>query len=128
LCDTTALPDEVGRDYDLIVYDPPHMNCGPTSDMSARYGYWTTKQILSTVFLTSKEAARVSKDSALMAFKWNTHDIKLERVLDLMPDWEPLFGHMTKNGAHSQTFWVMLKKVSQSELAPRQDHDGDLKA
>jgi hypothetical protein len=23
LCDTTALPDEVGRDYDLIVYDPP---------------------------------------------------------------------------------------------------------
>lgn len=56
------------------------------------------------------EAHRVGKRDALMALKWNNHDIKLERVLALMPQWEPLFGHLTKDGPGSQTYWVMLRR------------------
>ena len=111
VCDTTNLPDAVGVDYDLIVFDPPHMNCGPNSNMSKVYGYHTTKEILRTIEGSGKEAHRVSKDNALMALKWNNHDIKLQRVFDLMPNWEPLFGHLTKNGPRSQTYWTMLRKL-----------------
>lgn len=112
VCDTTQLPAEVGEGFDLIVYDPPHMNCGPNSDMSARYGYHTTFQILEDICKTGKEAARVAKPNALMALKWNTHDIKLERVFKLLGDWEPLFGQVTKfSHRHpAQTYWVMLRR------------------
>lgn len=116
VCDTRAIPPVVGSGYDLIVWDPPHMNCGPNSDMSKRYGYHTTAEILDTIEKTAIEAYRVSVEWALMALKWNSHDIRLERVLKLMPQWEPLFGHLTKDGPGSQTYWVMLKKQDFSEV------------
>lgn len=109
--DTTSLPDSVGSGYDLVVYDPPHMNCGPNSNMSKVYGYHTTEEILRDISGSGKEAHRVTKTNALMALKWNTHDIKLKRVFDLLPNWEPLFGHLTKDGPRSQTYWVMLRRI-----------------
>ncbi len=105
---TTNLGKLFPTDWDLVVFDPPHMNCGPNSNMSKRYGYHTTKEILETIEGTAKEAHRVTKPNALMALKWNNHDIKLQRVFDLMPQWEPLFGHLTKDGPRSQTYWAML--------------------
>lgn len=110
VCDTRSIPDAVGSGYDLVVWDPPHMNCGPNSNMSKVYGYHTTAEILDTVEKTAKEAYRVSGSGALMAFKWNTHDISLKKIFLLMQQWEPLFGHLTKDGPRSQTYWVMLKK------------------
>lgn len=112
VADTRSLPPEVGTGFDLIVFDPPHVNCGPNSYMSTRYGHSTTAEILDTVEKSAREAWRVSKENALMAFKWNDHDIKLDRVLALMPDWEPLFGHLTKDGpgSASKTYWVQLKR------------------
>lgn len=113
VCDTTAIPDSVGSGYDLVVFDPPHMNCGPNSHMSKRYGHHTTREILRTVEGTAKEAHRITKPNALMALKWNDHDIKLKRVFALMPQWEPLFGHITKDGStsKSQTYWCLLRKL-----------------
>lgn len=108
VADSTALPPEVGSGYDLIVFDPPHMNCGPNSNMSRVYGHHTTAYIFELIKGTSKEAHRVSRSGALMAFKWNDHDIKLQKVLDLMPEWTPLFGHLTKDGPGSKTYWVMM--------------------
>lgn len=108
VCDSRDLPALVGNEFDLIVFDPPHMNCGPKSNMSRVYGYHTTAEILDIVEKTSREAHRVAKKNALMAFKWNNHDIKLKRILKLMQQWEPLFGHLVKNGPHSQTYWVLL--------------------
>lgn len=110
VCDTRNLPPEVGSDFDLVVFDPPHMNCGPNSNMSRVYGYHTTQQILETIAGTAKEAHRVSRTNALMALKWNDHDIALQRVFDLMPQWEPLFGHLTKDGPGSKTYWAMLRR------------------
>lgn len=113
VCDTTNLPESVGKDFDLVVFDPPHMNCGKNSDMSKSYGHHTTAEILRTVEGTSREAYRVTKPNALMALKWNDHDIKLKRVFKLMPHWIPLFGHITKDGStsKSQTYWCMLMRI-----------------
>lgn len=113
VCDTREIPSSVGSGYDLLVWDPPHMNCGPNSNMSKVYGYHTTAQILELIEKTGSEAFRVSKENALMALKWNNHDIRLQRVFDLLPQWEPLFGHLTKDGPGSQTYWAMLKRRSQ---------------
>lgn len=110
VCNTNEIPPEVGDGFDLICWDPPHLNCGPNSNMSKVYGYHTTAEILATLEDTGFEAYRISKPNALMAFKWNTHDIKLQRVFDLLPGWEPLFGHLTKDGPRSQTYWVMFKR------------------
>jgi len=111
VCDTRKIPDNVGTGFNLICYDPPHMNCGPNSDMSRTYGYHKTDEILESVEATQLEAHRVSAPNALMALKWNTHDIKLERVLKLFSHWQPLFGHLTKDGARSQTYWVLLLRI-----------------
>lgn len=104
--------------YDLVVFDPPHMNCGKNSNMSKVYGYHTTKEILETIQGTAKEAYRITKSNALMALKWNDHDIRLQRVFDLMPQWEPLFGHLTKDGpgSASKTYWAMLRRLNLEAL------------
>lgn len=97
--------------FDLVVFDPPHVNFGKNGKMSKNYGHHTTDQIRNIIKGSGKEAHRVTKSNALMAFKWNNHDQKLPTVLKLMSDyWEPLFGHMTKNGPRSQTYWCMLKR------------------
>lgn len=114
VCDTRSIPESAGSGFDLVVWDPPHMNCGPNSNMSKCYGYHTTAEILDTIEQTAKEAHRVTGSKGLMAFKWNTHDIKLERVYKLMPQWEPLFGHLTKDGPRSQTYWVMFRRIELS--------------
>lgn len=115
VCDTRSIPPEAGSGYDLVCWDPPHMNCGPNSNMSKVYGYHTTAEILDTIEKTAVEAHRVTRSGALMAFKWNTHDIRLQRVFDLMPQWEPLFGHLTKDGPGSQTYWCMLLRKDSGE-------------
>lgn len=111
ICDVRQLPKYIGDNFDLICWDPPHVNTGANSNMAKNYGHFTTAQIIDLIERGAKEACRVSKPNALMAFKWNTHDIKLKRVFDLMPQWEPLFGHLIKSGPRSQTYWVMFKRV-----------------
>ena len=111
VADSTNLPKDIGEEFDLVVFDPPHMNCGPNSNMSRVYGYHTQKEILETIKGTSKEAHRVTRSGALMALKWNDHDIELKKVFALMPEWEPLFGHLTKDGPGSKTYWAMLRRV-----------------
>jgi hypothetical protein len=110
VCDTRNLPYEVGFDYDLVVWDPPHLNTGKNSNMAKCYGYHTTAEILETIEKTEAEVYQRTRENALMAFKWNDHDIKLERIFKLMKHWQPLFGHLTSKNKRSQTYWVMLKR------------------
>ena len=109
VCDTNEEIPVSG--YNLICWDPPHMNCGPKSNMSKAYGYHTTEQILETLRKTGCNVYEKSAEGALMALKWNTHDISLKRVFELLPKWEPLFGHLTKDGPRSQTYWIMLRRL-----------------
>jgi len=116
VCDTTAIPDEVGKDYDLVVFDPPHENVGANGHMSKRYGHSTRAEIIETIKGSGRESHRVTRDGALMAFKWNDHAFTLDMVLELMRDyWEPLFGsHMRNRGGSSsktQSFWVLLRRI-----------------
>lgn len=111
VCDTRNIPESVGSGFNLICFDPPHCNTGRNSDMSKRYGYHTTAEILDTIEKTGVEAHRISAPNALMALKWNNHDIRLDRVFKLLTNWEPLFGHLTKDGPSSQTYWIMLRRL-----------------
>lgn len=108
--DSTDLPFGSNQ-FDLVVFDPPHLNCGKNSNMSKVYGHHTTAEIKFLLAGVGKEAHRISRSNALMALKWNTHDIKLQKVFDLMPQWEPLFGYLTKDGPRSQTYWCMLRRI-----------------
>lgn len=113
VCDTRNLPTEVGEGYTLVVFDPPHVNFGKNAEMSKTYGYHTTEEIRDIVRRSSAEAHRVSAPDALMAFKWNDHDQKLEKVLALMNDWWiPLFGQrVAQRSKHAcGTYWVVLRK------------------
>jgi len=115
VCCTTSIPKEVGEDYDLVVFDPPHENVGANSHMTKRYGHSTRAEIIETIKGSGREAHRVTKPGALMAFKWNDHAFRLDKVLELMSDyWEPLFGSHLKNrggaDAKSQSFWVLLRR------------------
>lgn len=116
VCDTTNIPNEVGDGYDLVVFDPPHENVGANGHMTKRYGHSTRAEIIETIKGSGKEAHRITKKNALMAFKWNDHAFNLDHVLELMTEyWQPLFGtHMRNRGgpeAKTQSFWVLLKRI-----------------
>lgn len=99
--------------FDLVVFDPPHVNVGAGSNMASDYGHCTSEQIREFVQEGGYRAYIRSKPDALMAFKWNDHDQKLERILALIEEWwEPLFGQRTSTRTkHAcSTCWVMLKR------------------
>ena len=112
VADARKLPNFMAG-YSLVVFDPPHVNGGKNGNISRDYGHHTTEEIRDIIRGSAREAHRVTKPQALMAFKWNDHDQKLSRVLDLMSEWwEPLFGHATsiRKKHVCQTYWVMLRR------------------
>lgn len=113
VADSRALPAEILPGFDMVVFDPPHVNTGARSKMSKSYGHHTAKEIADIICGTAKEAHRVTRPDALMAFKWNNHDLTLARVLELMlPYWRALFGHGVSDkqraAMRSETSWVIL--------------------
>lgn len=111
VADTLNLPFISGI-FDLIVFDPPHVTCGPRSVMAKYYSSMEAEEIKNLVWKTSNEAYRVTTPTAVMALKWNDHDVKLDRILRLMEGWEPLFGQRVagRSKHRSSTYWVLLKK------------------
>lgn len=106
---TFAPTDETG--FGLVVFDPPHANVGASSVLSQQYGHHTAEEIRAFVVSGAAEAHRRTTPCALMAFKWNDHDQKFARILELMsPWWEPLFGQRTaiRTKHASSTYWAML--------------------
>lgn len=118
VADARELPAEVGTDYDLVVFDPPHKNNAASGKMAHNYGHWTAAEITNILTGTAKEAHRITKPDGLMALKWNDHTRRLETVLALISQWwEPLFGHGAEpqQRARSKTYWVMLRRRDTSE-------------
>jgi len=112
LADDKNLPF-IDKIFDVIVFDPPHVSLGPKSIMASLYGRFSLQQIRELISLGAREFHRVLKDDGVLLFKWNTHDMSLEKVLHLMGAYfVPLFGqrvsYRTKHS--SQTFWVCLRK------------------
>lgn len=114
VADSRALPEIIGQDFSVFIFDPPHANFGANSNMAKSYGHHTCQEIREIVEGTAKEAHRVGTENAVMAFKWNDHDIKLQTVLNLMrPYWEPLVGHVVsvRERKKNQTHWVLLRRM-----------------
>lgn len=111
VADSRCLPLPNGM-FDLVVFDPPHVNFGARSNMNRDYGHHTTENIRDLLRGAGKEAARVAKRDGLLAFKWNDHDQKLANVLPLLADWQPMFGQVTavKTKHACTTTWLLLKR------------------
>lgn len=103
--------------FDMVVFDPPHVNFGANANMSRTYEHHTTVEIRGIIERTATEASRVVRTDGLMAFKWNDHDQKLGTVLALMPQWRPLFGHKvaSRTKHSSSTSWVILLNIGYLE-------------
>jgi tRNA G10 N-methylase Trm11 len=109
VADSHHLPFPDGL-FDLIVFDPPHMVHGESSMMAKYYGSLSGTEIKDLIHQSSLEAYRVSTPQAMLSFKWNDHDVRLDHTLPLMEGWEPLFGHNFKAGRRSETYWVLCRK------------------
>src|SRR5439155_25977125 len=85
---------------------------GPEGQMAYYYGSQRAADIRKMIKETAVELYRVGTPDAVLALKWNDHDVKLERILKLMEGWEPLFGNRVASRMkhRSSTYWVMLKK------------------
>lgn len=129
VCDTRNLPFSDSSYFDLIVFDPPHVNFGQNAIMSKAYGYHTTNDIRDIITKSAAEAYRVSSLTALMALKWNDHDQKLDRILKLMPQWIPLFGQKVavRQKHASGTYWVVLQKAMSFKIhQSREENSSEL--
>jgi hypothetical protein len=118
VADSRRLPFKEGV-FGLVVFDPPHVNFGTSTNMARDYGHCTTAEIREIVRDTGMEAHRVCQPNALMALKWNDHDQPQGTILALLAaGWEPLFGHkMGRKNNRSVTRWSMLRRSSQSRSA-----------
>ncbi|HEV2519450.1 MAG TPA: class I SAM-dependent methyltransferase [Thermoplasmata archaeon] len=109
-CRHTSFAD---GEFDLVVFDPPHMSIGPRAQMAQRYGSFSTGYIRELVAEAFREFRRVLRPDGLVAFKWNDHDTPLQKVLDLATGFEPLVGVRVAQRIHheSETSWVLLRRA-----------------
>lgn len=119
LCDGRLLevkPDVVGdfrkmefkdNTFKLVVFDPPHLHkLGQDTWMAKKYGTLlpTWEQDIKLGF---DECMRVLQKDGILIFKWNEHQIKLNKILSIIP-YKPLFGHTS--GKHGKTIWLAFMK------------------
>ncbi len=82
------------KSFKLVVFDPPHVVCGDSGWLKAKYGSInkdTWKEDLKQGF---DECWRVLEDYGVLIFKWNEGTIKRKDVLEVIGK-DPLFGHPT---------------------------------
>jgi SAM-dependent methyltransferase len=91
----------------LVVFDPSHFDkLGENSWLAQKYGklYPGWEPEIKAGF---EECRRVCKPNGTIIFKWNTRQISLNKILNVIGH-KPLFGHTTtKNG---QTIWMTFIK------------------
>ena len=112
-CTKTTFPDKF---FNLIVFDPPHeaivsrkgkLGNRYTSGLRA----YEIRKLVKNAF---KEFYRILKDDGFVIFKWNDHDQKLSKILSLIGNFKPLFGHkvaMRTKHASSTYYIVLIKKL-----------------
>jgi len=104
--DFTDIPFD-DESFNLVVFDPPHFSkLGANSWMAKKYGKlfpgWEIE-----IKAGFDECMRVLKTNGTLIFKWNTRQIKLKYLLNIL-EASPLFGHTSrKNG---ETIWMTFMK------------------
>lgn len=109
--DVTNLPFE-DESFALVVFDPPHLiNAGEDSYLAQSYGILPENPLH---FITKgfAECWRVLKGDGTLIFKWNTDQVALEDVLNVLPV-SPLFGNRrpTSKKGQGQTYWMVFFKA-----------------
>lgn len=104
VADFTDLPFE-DNEFDLIVFDPPHLiNAGNTSWLVKKYGKLDKQNWPEVITKGFSECNRVLKDNGTLVFKWNDSQIHVKEILKVI-NRSPLFGD--KRGA---TRWLVFTK------------------
>lgn len=94
--------------FNLVVFDPPHLNkLGKNSYMAKKYGVLEPTWEID-IKAGFEECWRVLKPNGVLIFKWNENQIKVNRIIKLLPQ-KPLFGH--PSGRHGQTIWMTFMKT-----------------
>lgn len=91
----------------LVLFDPPHLNkLGASSWLAKKYGrlFPTWEDDIKQGF---QECMRVLKPNGVLVFKWNTQQILLHKILEVIGE-KPLFGHTTD--IKMQTHWMVFMK------------------
>lgn len=115
-CTKTNFPDQ---EFNLIVFNPPHQSYSKNAKgiFAEKYGRFNAQEIRDLVADAFIEFKRILKDNGFVLFKWNNHDQKLNKILGLIKDFEPLFGQKVsmRTKHSSQTYWLCLIKKQRGE-------------
>ena len=93
--------------FNLVVFDPPHLFLGENSYMAKCYGSLNKSTWQEDLRKGFSECFRVLKIDGVLIFKWNECDIKLTEILKLTEQ-KPLFGH--PSGKAQNTHWICFMK------------------
>ena len=87
VADSRVLPFSDGV-FDLVAFDPPHVNVGANSHMTKQYGHHKHEEIRGIVSSCAQEASRLTGANGLMTFKGNDAGQGCGKMLGLMrPRW-----------------------------------------
>ena len=104
VADFTDLPFE-DNEFDLIVFDPPHLiQAGHNSWLAKKYGKLEKDKWPEVILKGFKECNRVLTPNGTLIFKWNDNQIHVNEILKVISR-VPLFGD--KRGA---TRWLVFNK------------------
>lgn len=101
-------PDE---SFSLVVFDPPHLNCGETSFMFYKYGTLSTKTWEEDLRKGFSECFRVLKTGGTLLFKWSDSFKPLSAVLALSPEKPVLYSVTPSRSKAKRTFFVVFFKA-----------------
>lgn len=107
--DFTNIPFD-NNTFHHVVFDPPHLiSPGKNSIMYSQYGGLNKETWTELIKKGFEECMRVLKPNGTLVFKWNNHDIKIKKILEICP-FKPLYGH--KRG---ETIWMIFIKKGEVE-------------
>ena len=98
------------NEFDLIVFDPPHLICaGENSWLVKKYGKLDKKDWPEIILKGFNECNRVLSDKGTLIFKWNDSQIHVNEILKII-NRTPLFGD--KRG---KTRWLVFNKIIENK-------------
>ena len=102
VADWAALPF-VSSSFNLVVFDPPHVDDVGGSIIGMKYGslFGDWRPVLAAGL---RECWRVLSPGGTLVFKWAERKVRVGDILDLVPEMPPYFGHTT--GKSGGTKWV----------------------
>ena len=96
------------KSFKLVVFDPPHLFLGQSSNFARDYGRLERDTWKTEIKEGFNECWRVLDDYGVLIFKWNEFDIPLKDILNVIGR-EPLFGN--KQGKRLKTHWLCYMKI-----------------